>query len=337
MATNQQTDETQTAERRDLTVLKQVQSVTADEGVSRAVFLPASMGEAMELAKLMANGNFVPAHLRNKPGDCLAVIMQSARWGMDPFAVANKTYFVNDRMAYEAQLVNAVLNSSGALAGRLDYEWSGQGDNLMCRVKGRLKADPRDKYLDQELKTITVRNSPLWKQSPKTQLGYYTARAWARLYAPEVLLGVYTPDELENIGPDNARPVGPTPPTRAQLANADARPEHIIEAKRHDAETGEVIKQDPPSEPSPQGDSAELSPTSAGPEAADNGGGDAPDDMAIVADELIAKINRAETIIDLQGVGTDHEAEVEQMPEPHKGRVLAAYDEREQQLKKGKK
>ncbi len=44
--------------------------------------------------------------------------------------------------------------------------------------------------------TITVKNSPLWKVNVELQLAYHTTRSWARLYAPEVLLGIYTPDEV---------------------------------------------------------------------------------------------------------------------------------------------
>lgn len=172
-------------------------------GQGRAAFLPTSMGEAMEIAKLMAGGNFVPKHLRGVPGDCLAVVMQAARWGMDPFAVGNKTYFVNDRMAYEAQLVNAVVNSSNVLNGRLKVEWSGEGNNLECTVTGYIKGDPDPKTRRVKLNTITTRNSPLWKQDPEQQLAYFAQRAWARLHAPEVLLGVYTPEELAEIEPRN--------------------------------------------------------------------------------------------------------------------------------------
>lgn len=171
--------------------------ITAGQG--RAAFLPTSMGEAMEIAKLMAGGNFVPKHLRGVPGDCLAVVMQAARWGMDPFAVGNKTYFVNDRMAYEAQLVNAVVNSSNVLAGRLKVEWFGEGNTLECKVTGYIKGDPDPKTRRVKINTITTRNSPLWKQDPEQQLAYFAQRAWARLHAPEVLLGVYTPDEIESI------------------------------------------------------------------------------------------------------------------------------------------
>lgn len=186
-------------------------------------FLPSTMAEAMELGKLMCLSNFVPPHLRNKPGDCLAVVLQAGRWGMDPFAVANKTYFVQDRMAYEAQLVNAVLNARAPLDGRLQISWDGEGAALTCKVTGRIKGDPEPHTIWQELGTITTKNSPLWKSSPRQQLAYYTTRMWARLFCPEVLLGVYTEDEARDMGPieaDGSQVIPPARPTRAAVAAA---------------------------------------------------------------------------------------------------------------------
>ena len=42
-----------------------------------------------------------------------------------------------------------------------------------------------------------VRNSPLWKSDPKQQLAYLAIKKWARLFTPDVILGVYTPDEMD--------------------------------------------------------------------------------------------------------------------------------------------
>lgn len=211
----------------------------ADLAVSplRVSFMPQSMGEAMQLATIMARSTFVPGHCRGSEGNCLAIIMQAGRWGMDPFAVANKAYFVKEGAppAFEAQLVNAVVNASGALSGRLRIEFEGEGEKLRCTVRGFLRADPNDeKVRTQSIARISVRNSPLWKTDPEQQLGYYTTRAWARLHCPEVLLGVYTPDELE-IDPERARVVSPAMPRRGD-------PQQQIE--RHDVETGEVFEQD---------------------------------------------------------------------------------------------
>ena len=208
----------------------------------RTSFIPQSMGEAMQLAMIMSRSTFVPGHCRGSEGNCLAIIMQASRWGMDPFAVANKAYFVKDGAppAFEAQLINAVVNSSGALAGRLRIEFEGEGEKLRCTVRGFLRADAGDeKVRTQSISRISTRNSPLWKSDPEQQLGYYTTRAWARMHCPEVLLGVYTPDELEAEAPPIA--VSSTPPRRQQIEQRQSLAEEFgDEIPAFDRETGEV-------------------------------------------------------------------------------------------------
>ena len=163
------------------------------------VFVPTDLAEAMELGKLMSIGTFTPPHLRGKPGDCLQVIMQAIRWGMDPFAVANKTFFVNDRLAYEAQLVIAVINTRAPLQRRLRLDWKGDGEDMKCTASGLLEGEEEPHELELCIKDVTTRNSPLWSEAPRVQMGYYTSRAWARVYVPEIIMGVYTPDEVESI------------------------------------------------------------------------------------------------------------------------------------------
>lgn len=208
----------------DAPVLKAIGS-TAMVSANGAAFVPSTMAEAMEIGKMMSLSNFVPKHLRGQAGDCLAVVLQSMRWGMDPFAVANKTYFVQDRMAYEAQLVSAVLNARAPLDGRLHVEWDGEGQQLTCKVTGKIKGDPQPHTIWQEISTIKTKNSPLWVSSPRQQLAYYTTRMWARLHCPEVLMGVYTEEEIREVGEvqrDGSVLIPPPRPTRAP-APADTR------------------------------------------------------------------------------------------------------------------
>lgn len=177
--------------------------VQSPGGASRAVFLPANFGEALEMAKLLASGIGVRAFMRGNVSACMMIVQQSVRWGMDPYAVANKAYFVNDQVAYESQLIAALINTSGEILGRLKISYEGDAtgsvgkETLVCKVRGRLASDPdEEREMEQALATIKIRNSPLWQVNPKLQLAYHTQRSWARLYTPEVLLGIYTPDEV---------------------------------------------------------------------------------------------------------------------------------------------
>lgn len=166
------------------------------------VVAPQSFGEVMTFADQMSKCSFVPRHLRGKPADCLAVCLQALRWSMDPFSVAQKTYFVSEGAApgYEAQLINAVIHSRAALDGRLNVSWSGSGGDLSCTVTGKFRGDPTPKTKTCRVANITTKNSHLWKSDPEQQLAYYTTRAWARLYAPDVIMGIYTPDEIREVG-----------------------------------------------------------------------------------------------------------------------------------------
>lgn len=196
---------------------------------------PQNFTELLEFSKAMATaGVAVRAAFRNNPGACLALSMQSLRWGMDPFAVTNKAYIVKnkageDQIAYESQLVHAVVNKLAPLQRRLEVTYEGTGTAMKCKVVGYLKGegDRKFEYESPSVVNIGVQNSPLWKNDVQQQLHYYSVRAWARRHVPEVLLGVYTDDDVEMLdaarhqGPDNARDI--TPPPRPTAQTIDQR------------------------------------------------------------------------------------------------------------------
>lgn len=216
----------------------------ATVGTAAAIFSPEGMNQLVRFAELMAASKAtVPQHLAGKPSDCLAVTMQAAQWGMNPFAVAQKTHVVNGTLGYEAQLVNAVVSSSNLLSTRLNYRWDGdwsrvngksdKSPSLTVTVSAVLKGEAEPRELTISMAQAGVRNSPLWEQDPRQQLAYLCVKRWARLHAPDVLLGVYTPDELQEVTPRVERDVTPQSSTAAGMNNLiNAKPEQT-QAERH--------------------------------------------------------------------------------------------------------
>lgn len=185
------------------------------------------MAEVMEFAKLLAiAGTAMPKHLRGNVGACLAVTIQALEWRMSPIAVANKSYEVNDRIAYESQLIHAVVEARAPLKQRLRKRYTGEGQTLKCFVVGHFKGeiDPIE-YESPAVSEIKVQNSPLWKSDPRQQLWYYSVRAWARANCPDVLLGIYAEDELEprQVGADHAHDVTPKPNVGDRLKGGKGR------------------------------------------------------------------------------------------------------------------
>jgi len=174
-----------------------IQSVPSANWSQQNALVPRSIADALELASVMAKANLIPKHLRDKPGDCLLVIMQAQRWGMDAMSVAQCTSVVHDKLCYEGKLVAAALYAMGAIDGRLRYEFSGTGLGRSVTVTGR----PHGSTIEQSVIGTVVdwqTSNDNWKKQPDDMLVYRGTRQWARRYAPEALLGVYTPDEIED-------------------------------------------------------------------------------------------------------------------------------------------
>ncbi|HGL5373153.1 TPA: RecT family recombinase [Citrobacter farmeri] len=220
----------------------------ATVGTAAAIFSPEGMDRLVRFATLMADSKAtVPQHLAGKPADCLAVTMQAAQWGMNPFAVAQKTHVVNGTLGYEAQLVNAVVSSSNLLSTRLNYRWDGdwskvngksdKSPSLTVTVSAVIKGEAEPRELTISMAQAGVRNSPLWEQDPRQQLAYLCVKRWARLHAPDVLLGVYTPDELQETTPRVERDITPPAATASGVNSLiNSKPEQKQEEQTRKAD-----------------------------------------------------------------------------------------------------
>ncbi|MDP9568759.1 UNVERIFIED_ORG: hypothetical protein J2806_004446 [Kosakonia oryzae] len=81
-------------------------------------------------------------------------------------------------------------------------------------IRARLKGEEQYRELDLLLAQARVRNSTLWADDPRQQLAYLAVKRWARLFCPDVILGVYTPDELED---RQERVINPDPAPRVSV------------------------------------------------------------------------------------------------------------------------
>jgi len=207
-----------------------VRSMSMQPLAGGGAFLPQSVGEVLEFAKLMAGGRIaVRAHFRGSAGACLAVCMQAARWGMDPYAVANKSFVVNDQLAYESQLITAVINTRAPIQGRLKTRFTGEGATRKCIAYATFIGDSEPTEVESPpIGTIKPKNSPLWTSDPDQQLAYYTKRLWARRECPEILLGVYDVEEVQSMVEANP---GERAPSRPQRQDFEHRTETVVDAE----------------------------------------------------------------------------------------------------------
>ncbi|WP_434361028.1 recombinase RecT [Parasalinivibrio latis] len=250
----------------DLAMLDAEASTPAYD-VATMMVTPGLMGQLERFAQLMAQGKVtVPTHLRGSIGDCLAVTLQAMQWRMNPHAVAQKTHLVNGTLGYEAQLVNAVIKSMAPTKDRLEFEFfgpweqvigkftmetSGKGnryarqnwtdkdeEGVGVRVFATLRGENKPRVVDVLLKQCWPRNSTQWATDPQQQITYVAVKKWARRYCPDVILGVYTPDELE-LPPEKA--INPEPAKTSKTTALLSRLSPIGGEKQEGATLDDVL------------------------------------------------------------------------------------------------
>lgn len=233
--------------------------LSAQHSTSNLILNTPAMQQLESIATIMAGSKItIPAHLQGSKSDCMAIAMQAAQWGMNPFAVAQKTHVINGTLGYEAQLVNAVVSSSSKINGSFSYSWFGEWPKILGKfvtktgksgrpyqapgwtpadekglgiaISATLLGETKPRTLELLLTQAQVRNSTLWASDPKQQLAYLAVKRWARLYAPDVILGVYTADELDQ---STERDITPSAPTESAVSvsshTVDHEPENNVQ------------------------------------------------------------------------------------------------------------
>ncbi len=299
----------------------------SDSSVGDLMMNAPLLAELDKMATRMASAKAtIPDHLRGSEGDCWAICMQAIQWRMNPYAVAQKTHLVNGTLGYEAQLVNAVITTMAPTRDRINYEWFGEWERILgkfkvcpgknggeyrkpdwkpeeeeglgVRVWATMKGEDKPRVLELLLTQAQVRNSTMWAADPRQQLAYLAVKRWARLHCPDVILGVYTPDELAEMPAEAEREVGPSKPSRVSS----------LKEKLSSRKQGEVIegKADP-----------------------------VPEKPALTFADVAAAINQAETLEALSVIGNNqvpdflHEGDNGQYREE----LMAVYKYRQGQLK----
>lgn len=182
-----------------------------------AAQLPATISperEAFELvqreAKAYASSELVPKEFRNNIANCVIALNAARQCNANPLAVMQNLYIVHGKPSWSSSFIVAAINSCGRFSA-LNYRLEGEGKTLSCvafateKETGNVLESPKVTMAMAEAEGWISKNGSKWKTMPELMIRYRAATFFGRLYAPEILMGMHTVDEVEDIAPRGLR------------------------------------------------------------------------------------------------------------------------------------
>lgn len=172
---------------------------------------------AWRSATCLAESKMVPDDFRNDIGACMIALDLSQRCGINVLMLMQNMYIVHGRPGIEAKLVHALLNRSG-LFTPVEWKWDGDGkwENTACSAFATRLSD--GKMLEMSIDWNTAvsegwvgKKNSKWKTMPKQMFMYRSLSWFVKHYCPEILLGMSTVDELQDMGQDMETPITERP------------------------------------------------------------------------------------------------------------------------------
>lgn len=182
----------------------------------------------------------VVGHVPNPAGlpNCVVALNMALRMGADPLMVMQNLYVIEGRPSWSSQFIIASLNSCGRFSPlRFDLSEPGKTEDLTYSAtfwkEGKKVTEQRkakikhqtctawviEKETGERLNGPTIsmqmaidegwltKNGSKWLTMPEVMLRYRAASMLGRLYAPELLMGLQSREEIEDFidaTPDNA-------------------------------------------------------------------------------------------------------------------------------------
>ena len=173
-------------------------------------------------------GNVIGENNPNATANCLIALNMANRMGYDPLMIMQNLYIIEGRPAWSSQFIIAAINACGKFSplrfeivkhGMTDVEYTvtqGYGKNKTSEnVKTQVEnvscvAWAIEKATGERIESAKIdmvmaikegwyqKNGSKWQTMPDQMLRYRAAAFFGRIYAPEILMGIYSADEIRD-------------------------------------------------------------------------------------------------------------------------------------------
>lgn len=161
------------------------------------------MNQAYRMATMISKSGLVPESYRNSPENCLVAIDLANRQGLSPMMVMQNLYVVKGKPAWSGSFCAAAVNGCGKFTP-LEYVFVEQGGGGCFARATRIvngstcQSDVITMQMAKDEGWLQKSGSK-WQTMPRQMMMYRAASFFARAHCPEVLLGLQTVEEVQDV------------------------------------------------------------------------------------------------------------------------------------------
>jgi hypothetical protein len=174
----------------------------------------------LSLAATLIKSGLLPASVKT-PEAAVVIIMTGRELGLLPLQALRSISVVEGKPTLSADLLLALAYKSGHCTGYEILELTDEKCVVQIARNGIVK--PPYSYTIEEARKAGLANRPNWQRHTKAMLRARATAAACRAYFPDVVLGLYTPDELDDLSPVPAEAA----PARAEIV----KPAVVVDIK----------------------------------------------------------------------------------------------------------
>lgn len=153
------------------------------------------------VAKMFSSSSLIPDTFKGNIANCTIALEMAHRMGANPMAVMQNLYIVHGKPGWSAQFIIACLNQCGKFSP-IRFRIIGDGDDKTCTAwakeleSGETLEGPPVSIGMAKKEGWATKSGSKWQTMPDLMLRYRAATFFGRLYAPDLLMGMQSHEEL---------------------------------------------------------------------------------------------------------------------------------------------
>lgn len=176
------------------------------------------------MAKMLSASKLVPEAFRGNIADCIIGIELANRLHAPVLPVLQSIYIVHGKPAWSSQFLIAQVNASGRFSMPLQFKYDGKGETRSCKAWTKTNDGTVVEGIEVSMEMAKkegwlTKSGSKWQTMPELMLAYRAATFFARLYIPELTMGLMTQEEIVDVQDGEGNSI--QPPLKTKLDNVE--------------------------------------------------------------------------------------------------------------------